>query len=71
MGMGIEIPLWIGSAFLQGTYAFDLMNLNKGGTFDFMLDNQIVTQAQTEKEDIFKNRGIQIMMGYIVPLNKL
>ena len=61
----------MGSVFLQGTYTFDLINLNKGGTFNFMLGDQIVVQEQTEKEDIFKNRGIQIMIGYTIPLNKL
>jgi hypothetical protein len=61
MGTGIEFPLWMGSVFLQGTYTFNLTNLNKGGTFNFMLGNQIVIQEQTEKEDIFKNRGIQII----------
>jgi hypothetical protein len=70
-GTGIEFPIWIGSVFLQGTYTFDLINLNKGGKFNFMLGNQIAFQEQTEKEDIFKNRGVQIMIGYTVPLNKL
>lgn len=71
MGTGIEFPLWIGSVSLQGLYTFDLINLNKAGTFNFMVDDQIVIQEQTEKEDIFKNRGIQIMIGYTVPLSKL
>jgi hypothetical protein len=70
-GTGIEFPIWIGSVFLQGTYTFDLINLNKGGKFNFMLGNQIAFQEQTEKEDIFKNRGVQIKIGYTVPLNKL
>lgn len=70
-GTGIEFPIWIGSVFLQGTYTFDLINLNKGGKINFMLGNQIAFQEQAEKEDIFKNRGVQIMIGYAVPLNKL
>jgi hypothetical protein len=67
-GAGIGIPVWKGSAFLEGRYALGLTNLNKGGTIDLTNGNLLVAGPQTDPQDEIKTIGIQIMLGYQLPL---
>ena len=67
-GTGISIPVWKGSAFIEGRYALGLTNLNKGGNIDLTNGNLLVAGPQTDPQDEIKTIGIQIMLGYQLPL---
>jgi hypothetical protein len=66
-GTGVSVPLWKGSAFIEGRYGLGLSNLNKGGQLDLTSGNLIVS-LDTQPGDNLKTMGIQIMVGYQVPL---
>ena len=70
IGGGFELPLWRGYLFVEERYLFGLNNLNKGGTVIFKLDDVVANTEDIEEEDAYKNRGIQIMAGYTIPLEK-
>jgi len=67
-GAGISIPVWEGSAFIEGRYVMGLSNLNKGGTVNLTYDNLVVAGPQTDPQDEIKTKGFQIMLGYQLPL---
>lgn len=67
-GTGISIPVWKGSAFIEGRYALGLTNLNKGGNINLTNGNLLVAGPQTDPQDEIKTIGIQIMLGYQLPL---
>jgi hypothetical protein len=66
-GSGISVPVWKGSAFIEGRYGLGLSNLNKGGRADLTSGNLLVS-LDTLPGDELKTMGIQIMVGYQVPL---
>jgi hypothetical protein len=66
-GSGISVPVWKGSAFIEGRYALGLSNLNKGGRVDLTSGNLLVS-LDTLPGDELKTMGIQIMVGYQLPL---
>ncbi|MGB5895646.1 MAG: porin family protein [Ignavibacteriaceae bacterium] len=67
-GAGISIPVWKGSAFIEGRYNLGLTNLNKGGNINLTNGNLLVAGPQTDPQDEIKTMGIQIMLGYQLPL---
>ena len=67
-GAGISIPVWKGSAFIEGRYVLGLSNLNKGGNLNLKYDDIVVAGFQTDPGDKIKTKGIQIMFGYQLPL---
>lgn len=67
-GTGISIPVWKGSAFIEGRYTLGLTNLNKGGNINLTNGNLLVAGPQTDPQDEIKTMGIQIMLGYQLPL---
>jgi hypothetical protein len=67
-GAGISIPLWKGSAFIEGRYALGFTNLNKGGNLNLTDGNLVVAGIQTDPQDEISTMGIQIMLGYQLPL---
>lgn len=67
-GTGISIPVWKGSAFIEGRYSLGLTNLNKGGNINLTNGNLLVAGPQTDPQDEIKTIGIQIMLGYQLPL---
>lgn len=67
-GAGISVPVWRGSAFVEGRYALGLTNLNKGGYLDLEYHNLTVAGIQTNPEDKIKTKGFRIMFGYQLPL---
>ena len=67
-GAGISIPLWKGSAFIEGRYALGFTNLNKGGNLNLTDGNLVVAGIQTDPQDEINTMGIQIMFGYQLPL---
>ncbi len=69
-GAGISMPVWKGSAFIEGRYALGLTNLNKGGNINLTNGNLLVAGPQTDPRDEIKTMGIQIMLGYQLPLGR-
>jgi hypothetical protein len=67
-GAGISIPVWKGSAFIEGRFALGLTNLNKGGSFDLSDGSAVVPGPTTVPGDVIKTTSIQIMVGYQLPL---
>ena len=67
-GAGLSIPVWKGSAFIEGRYALGLTNLNKGGNLNLTNGNLLVAGPQTDPQDEIKTKGVQIMVGYQLPL---
>ncbi len=67
-GTGISIPVWKGSAFIEGRYSLGLTNLNKGGNINLTNGNLLVAGPQTDPQDEIKTMGFQIMLGYQLPL---
>ncbi|MEJ2614262.1 MAG: porin family protein [Ignavibacteriaceae bacterium] len=68
-GAGINVPVWIGSAFVEGRYALGLTNLNLGGNVYLKYNNMSVAGIQLDPGDKIKTKGISIMLGYIFPLS--
>ena len=68
-GAGINVPVWIGSAFIEGRYALGLTNLNLGGNVYLKYNNMSVAGIQLDPGDKIKTKGISIMLGYILPLS--
>jgi hypothetical protein len=66
-GSGVSVPVWKGSAFIEGRYGLGLSNLNKGGQVDLRSGNLLVS-LDTQPGDDLKTMGIQIMVGYQLPL---
>ena len=66
-GGGVDIPLGPVILFLEGRYTWDLSDLNKGGTAEFVMGG-VVFPVEIDKEDVMKSRGLQLMAGILVPL---
>jgi hypothetical protein len=47
---------------------FGLTNLNKGGSLDLKSDNLVLSGPETDPRDEIKTKGVQIMLGYQLPL---
>jgi hypothetical protein len=67
-GAGISIPLWKGSVFIEGRYDLGMTNLNKGGDLNLTNGSLVVDGIKTDREDEIKTMGIQIMLGFQLPL---
>lgn len=68
LGAGINIPVWYGSLLLEGRYSFGLTNLNKGGNLYFTNSNLVADGITTDPADEIKTIGIQILLGYQLPI---
>ena len=68
IGAGISIPVWYGSLLIEGRYTLGLTNLNSGGDLNLKRGNLVVAGIQTDPEDEIKTKGIQIMLGYQLPI---
>jgi hypothetical protein len=66
-GSGVSVPVWKGSAFIEGRYGLGLSNLNKGGKFDLTSGNLAISLDTLPGDDL-KTMGIQIMVGYQLTL---
>ena len=67
-GGGVQVPVGIGTIFLEGRYSYGLINQRKSGTvtvssngFEFELDSD-------KEEDKYTNRGFQLLAGVLFPL---
>jgi len=66
-GAGVSAPVWAGSVFIEGRYAFGFSNMMKGGTYD-VTSGSITMPVDTQPGDDLKTMGFQIMIGYQLPL---
>jgi len=69
-GGGISIPLGTASFFLEARYNFGITNLVKEGVMEFGLGDNELIELPFEKNDKFKNKGLKLMTGIIIPLGK-
>jgi len=67
-GAGMSFPVWKGSAFIEGRYALGLTNLNKGGSVNLTNGSLVLSGPETDPRDEIKTKGLQIMVGYQLPL---
>ena len=67
-GAGMSFPLWKGSTFIECRYALGLTNLNKGGSLNLTSGSLVLAGPQTDPGDEIKTKGIQIMVGFQLPL---
>jgi hypothetical protein len=67
-GAGIRVPVWKGSTFVEGRYALGLTNLNKGGSLNVTSGSFALSGIQTDPRDEIKTKGMQVMVGYQLPL---
>ena len=68
IGAGMSIPVWYGSLLIEGRYTLGLTNLNKGGEMNLKSGNLVVAGIQTDPEDEIKTKGVQIILGYQLPI---
>jgi hypothetical protein len=67
-GAGISAPVGPGSALIECRYGLGLSNMNKGGRLDLQ-SGSIVLPMDTLPGDDLKSMGVQIMVGYQLPLD--
>jgi len=67
-GAGISLPVWKGMAFIEGRYAMGITNLNKGGSLNLTSGNLVLAGPETDPQDEIKTKGIQILVGFQLPL---
>lgn len=68
MGGGFSFNVFSGTLFLEGKYTFGFTNLAKNGTFIAKAGHLELEGELEEKENNFKSRGLQLSIGYSVPL---
>lgn len=67
-GAGISLPVWKGLTFIEGRYALGLTNLNEGGSVNLTSDSMVLSGPQTDPQDEINTKGMQIMVGFQLPL---
>jgi hypothetical protein len=70
IGAGIEYSMGKGFLFLEGRYGFGFNNLNNGGNLELRVNGNLADIQEISKDDEYKNKGFQIMTGFVLPLNK-
>jgi len=66
-GAGVDIPLGPLFLFLESRYTWGLQDLNKGGIVEFSA-GAIKMPVEIDENDVMKNRGLQLMVGVLLPL---
>jgi hypothetical protein len=61
--------LRFGTIFIKGRYTLGLTNTVNGGTMDITWKSQQFPGSLRD-EDVFKNRGIQVLIGVLFPVGK-
>ena len=69
-GGGVSIPLGTASFFLEVRYNFGITNLVKEGVMEFGLGDTELIEFPFDKNDKFKNKGLKLMTGIIIPIGK-
>jgi hypothetical protein len=68
-GAGIGYSLRFGTIFIKGRYTLGLTNTVNGGTMDINRKSKQLPGSLRD-EDVFKNRGIQVLIGVLFPVGK-
>jgi hypothetical protein len=67
-GAGLEAPVWIGRAFIQGRYMYGIQDVLKGGVVQLRAGETLQLQADIEAGDDLFTRNFLILAGFSVPL---
>lgn len=67
-GGGIQIPVKIVRIFLEAKYTYGLMNQRENGTVTLTSGSYQLDLDVNKDDDKFTNRGLQIMLGIVMPL---
>ena len=67
-GGGIQIPIKIVKIFLEAKYTYGLMNQRENGTVTLTSGSYQFDLDVNKDDDKFTNRGLQIMLGIVMPL---
>ncbi len=67
IGAGASLQIGRGTLFLESCITRSLGNLNEGGTLVWTAQGYSI-QDQVEEEEEYRNKGIQILVGYTIPL---
>jgi len=65
---GVDVPVWIGHAFIQGRYAYGIQDVIKGGTILLKAGETLRQEATIDSGDDLKTRAYQILAGFSIPL---
>ena len=67
-GGGIQVPIKIAKVFLEAKYTYGLMNQRENGTVKLISGSYEFDMDVNKDDDKFTNRGLQIMLGIVLPL---
>jgi hypothetical protein len=67
-GAGIDAPIWIGRAFIEGRYLYGIQDVLKGGAVLLRAGESLQIQANIEGSDDLFTRNYLILAGFSVPL---
>lgn len=66
IGVGINIPFYLGTMFLETKYQIGFTNIPKNGSFTAEWNDIEIDGEMDEKESSFKTNGLQFMLGYMI-----
>lgn len=69
-GGGIQLPVNMVKLFLEVKYTYGLINQQENGTVKLISGSYEFDMDLNKDEDKFTNRGLQIMLGIVLPLKK-
>lgn len=69
-GGGIQLPVNIVKVFLEVKYTYGLINQRENGTVKLISGSYEFDMDLDEENDKYTNRGLQIMLGIVLPLKK-
>jgi len=67
-GCGFSVPIQKNMLFFEVKYTYGLKNLAKTGTFSAKSGHLEIEGSIDEEESKYKSRGIQLMVGFLVPI---
>jgi len=70
IGGGIAIPLGHNVVFIEGRYVLGLSNVVEQGHISVQISDEITEQLLVFEEDVWKYKGVQIMVGITFPFGE-
>ena len=67
-GVGVEVPVWQGLAFIQARYAYGIQDILKGGTVQLRAGETLQLPATINAGDNLYTRNFLILAGYSIHL---
>ncbi len=68
IGGGFSFDIYPGTLFLQAKYTFGFTNLSKTGTFTAKAGHLELEGQLDEEESNYKTRGLQLSVGFTIPI---